>query len=137
MTNETTFENVNLLDRVFNVGLGWGRVTDIYFVAFKGISHFTVQFASGKVNYLPSGVVSTGCGVAVNQTLFWDEVKIVAPVKPIPVPPKDTLVRVNNDRLRYTTGQSKNGEIETYDHGANSKTSNGIASYWKNWEVVE
>lgn len=144
MTNETTFENVKVNDKVYSLGLGWGRVTDIYLCSFYGLIYFSVQFASGKVNYLPSGVVSTGCGVAVNQTLFWDEVKIVAPVKPKVAPPVDTLMNVwshpDHKWKRYSTGKfASDGRLLVFNDGATSKSASDPSRVFAtdNWEVVQ
>lgn len=139
MANETTFENVKVNDKVYSLGLGWGRVTDIYLCSFFGLIYFSVQFDSGKLHYLPSGKVDSGGGFAVNQTLFWDEVKIVAPVKPVVVPPKDTLVLVGGKFKRYSAGVlSESGKLICYHNGANSITvdSPNMLVGWETWEVV-
>lgn len=140
MTNETTFENVQLLDKVFNIGLGWGTViqravengkTSTFWVVFKEYGH--------EIHFTASGTVTTNSFTATNQTLFWDEVKIVAPVKPVAVPPKDTLVLVDGKLKRYSTGVlSESGKLLCYHNGANSITvdSPNMIVGWETWEVV-
>lgn len=148
MTNETTFENVQLLDKVFNIGLGWGTVIQ-YTVKNGKTSTFWVVFKESgqEVHFTASGNVITNSFIASNQTLFWDEVKIVAPVRPVPkpvAPPVDTLVTVwiypDCKCKRYSTGKfAPDGRLLVFNDGATSKSASAPTKVFAadNWEVAD
>jgi hypothetical protein len=76
---ETTFENAKVGDRVWSVEFGWGVVVD------KKKDVFYVNFT--KRTYTKENVFYSFDGKAFkigksNQTLFWDEIKIVPPERP-------------------------------------------------------
>lgn len=144
MTNETTFENVQLLDKVFNIGLGWGTVIQ-YTVENGKTSTFWVVFKESgqEVRFTALGAVTTNSFTANNQTLFWDEVKIVAPVRPNVAPPVDTLMNVwshpDHKWKRYSTGKfASDGRLLVFNDGATSKSASDPSRVFAtdNWEVV-
>lgn len=73
---ETTFENAKVGDKVWSIQCGWGRISEI----LPGGYPITVEFNPFKCDGF------TYCGkfriTDNDQSLFWDEVKIEAPVKP-------------------------------------------------------
>ena len=77
--SDTTFENAKVGDRVWSVEFGWGVVVD------KKKDVFYVNFT--KRTYTKENVFYSFDGKAFkiersNQTLFWDEIKIVPPARP-------------------------------------------------------
>ena len=79
MSKETTFENARVGDRVWDAHYGWGKITGH---RFNGDPSLQVEFNSplrwGCIRYNFEGVPSGGC----SPSLFWDEVKFEAPVRP-------------------------------------------------------
>ena len=135
----TTFENAKVGDRVFDyVNQEWGiiievRKHDVYPIVVEYGKIITTYTIGGKL-YKENPT----------QRLFWDEVPpIVAPSKPMEVPPVDTLVRVwyGDDKLgaskfRYSTGKVINGRITCWYGGATSNTTDGDETSWPAWEIV-
>jgi hypothetical protein len=72
--SETTFENAKVGDRVWSVGMGWGEIVQIeercIYVSF-GKTSPTIRYTKHGREHID-----------VNQTLFWDEIKIVPPLRP-------------------------------------------------------
>jgi len=132
----TTFENAKVGDRVFDyIFQKWGVVDNrcdkmhILYAHFAGLGIYT---------YFLDGKSYTGDAV---PRLLWDKVPpIVAPSKPVEVPPVDTLVRVWNSccpyRYRYSAGKVINGMLHCFDCGATSKTTDGKKAAWPHWEIV-
>ena len=75
------------------------------------------------------------------QTLFWDEVVIEAPEKPLPDLEVDAKVIVwDNGRDRFSrhfSHFSKDGVLHTFSHGKTSFTGAGHTTPWDNWELAE
>jgi len=74
------FSGIKIDDKVWDVVYGWGEVVDI---EHNDIDNFKVKFEKGRnyENYDFNGV-RYGCKYC-NQTLFWDEVRIEAPDRPM------------------------------------------------------
>lgn len=71
------FDNVTLDDKLWSVGYGWGKV----WACEVNPARFVVIFGDTLVRYSYDGHES-GSVCAINQTLFWDEIKITPPPKP-------------------------------------------------------
>lgn len=132
----TTFETAQVGDKVWDVHLGWGEV---YLVGLDEYFPVIVVFPNGETKtYTEGGLYAPR---DANQTLFWDEVKINAPKKPMPYLKVDTEVVVwREDHIkynRYFTGWCElSGLIMVYDYGATSWSAAG-SSTWPNWELSE
>jgi hypothetical protein len=131
----TTFENVKARDKVWDVHLGWGEV---YLVGLDEYFPVIVVFPDGQTRtYTEGGLYALS---DANQTLFWDEVVIDAPVKPMPDLSVDAKVLVWNygSRTKYCRHFShfENSKIYVFDKGTSSWT--GISkSAWDHWELAE
>lgn len=85
---ETTFENAKVGDRVWDIQRGWGKIKEIWKretlgwkvrVLFEPNKEYPYEREHG---YTHEGLGEVNGGNALNRTLFWDEVKIVAPEMP-------------------------------------------------------
>ena len=127
----TTFEDAKVGDSVWRLDYGkWVTIdgvikTDIYPIKIR-TDHFTMD-----------GVQQGGGNWRV---LFWDEVKIVPPSKPLPKLEVDTKVLVWDSvkvKLhRHFSHFEKNGKIVTFAEGRTS-WSQGDKSVvdWEYWEL--
>lgn len=134
----TTFKTARIGDRVWHLEYGWGVVVDItagdYPIAvdfendyYEVVERFTFE---GKFRLAP-----------FNQTLFWDEIEIVAPSKPLPDLPVDTKVLVWMDGgvkvARHLSHLVEQGKAVCYDDGQTSWTTRGRHTVWDNWELAD
>lgn len=71
------FDNVTLDDKVWDVGYGWGKV----WACEVNPPRLSVRFGDASVRYRYNGYES-GSVCSINQTLFWNEIKITPPPKP-------------------------------------------------------
>ena len=74
--SETTFENSKVGDRVWSIEWGWGNIKEIYDLELN--KKMFVRFKTAGFNYFLNGKWIEDS----NQTLFWDEIKIVPPERP-------------------------------------------------------
>ena len=134
----TTFETAKVGDRVWCIRRGGGEIletgcSDDYpiYVSFEG---------GDSATYTICGLFSNN---DVTRSLFWDEVVIVAPVKPIPELEVDAKVLVwvspEHKHRRHFSHFSNNGDINTFDAGSTSFSRLHAASVttWPFWEVAE
>lgn len=126
----TTFENAKVGDMVWHLEKGWGVISYIG----KGVYPIVVDFDSRtrqkSFTYAGKSYNST----RAIQFLFWDEVEIVAPSKPLPELPVDTKVYVWNNREdnvplikvpRHFCRFDESGNAECYLEGQTSWTTDG------------
>ena len=73
----TTFEDAKVGDIAFDIKHGWGFISKIY---PKNMRPITVQFSKYDRSYMFNGKYSE---TDINQVLFWDEVIITPPEKPL------------------------------------------------------
>jgi len=85
MTNSkqtTTFENVQVGDKVFSVSMGWGRVVVVsYDTAMRPIK-FSVQFDTAELAFNTKGcqlALNTDYIFTPNQDVFWGEPQFEIP----------------------------------------------------------
>mgnify|MGYP000499899890 CR=1 FL=1 len=137
MTNTTTFESAGVGDRVWSFAHGWGTIEEI---RDKFEYRILVTFDdSGIISFTVDGKQFTSCA----QILFWDEIKFVAPKKPIYIPKEDTLVRVKDYpekewTYRYSAGYDEDGYLACFSDGATSRTAGWqTTTLWKIWEIVD
>lgn len=130
----TTFETAKVGDRVWSMGIGWGEILDTNHSARYPIR---VQFQRGEYETYTLG----GAHDAEDKTqyLFWDEVKIKAPVKPLPDLEVDAkvLVWVEPDRkYKRHFAHFRSGELHVFDSGKTSWTGE-VTTGWDHWELAE
>ena len=128
----TTFEDAKVGDRVFHYKYGWSTITNIkkesaYPIIIDYDFSFTYEGFADKSDK--------------NRTLFWDEVVITPPEKPIPKLEVDTKVLVWDSEKkvkihRHFSHFEKNGKIVTFAEGRTS-WSQGDKSVvdWEYWEL--
>ena len=128
----TTFETAKVDDIVFDIKHGWGFISK---VSPKNMRPITVQFSKYDRSYMVNGKYSE---TDRNQVLFWDEVIITPPEKPMPKIGVDTKVLVwdyiNDEPLkRYFSHFGKSGSINVFTSGATSWNHLETApyTYWK------
>jgi hypothetical protein len=79
----TTFEDAKISDKVYSVAFGWGEI-----ICTDGFEHYPIGVRFQNVVIDTHYFTLDGCYYTDNpiQSLFWDEVHIKAPVKPIKLP---------------------------------------------------
>ena len=136
----TTFETAKVEDRVFDIKHGWGFISKIY---PKNMRPVTVQFSKYDRSYMFSGKYSE---TDKNQVLFWDEVKIIPPEKPLPKLEVDTKVLVCDDKEgiklpRHFSHFEKDGKMATFTEGRTSWSKANVVAccyiVWNYWELAE
>lgn len=131
----TTFEDAKIGDKVWCMRSGWGEICGIH---LKDKYSISVYFPNAEYKrYTSDGFYNED---DATRSLFWDEVTIVAPEKPMPDLPVDAKVLVWNysSRTKYCRHFShfENSKIYVFDKGMSSWT--GISkSAWDHWELVE
>lgn len=135
----TTFESVQIGDAVWDIQHGWGTV---YAVIPNDDFPIKISFDSFEESYSYSGQAWAWIGSStLSQTLFWGEVVIEAPVKPLPVLEVDTKVVVWRDgghrSNRHFSHFDHRGVIHTFADGRTSFTGSGSTVPWLNWELAE
>ena len=131
----TTFEDAKVGDRVYHYKYGWSTITNIkkesdYPIIIDYDFSFTYEGFADKSDK--------------NRTLFWDEVIITPPEKPLPKLQVDTKVLVwddpNEEPTRgYFSHFEKNGNIVIFSGGGTSwsKFNADVPTVlWKHWELV-
>lgn len=135
----TTFEDAKAGDQLWSVEFGWGEVVSrdnvskSFTVEFNGDEFETYCFKGSRKRPLREKM----------QTLFWDEVVIEAPTKPLPDLPVDTKVLVWNNSKAHARNAHfccfEDGRIFTYESGRTSftKTLGDNLKGWNYWELAE
>ena len=128
----TTFETAQVGDRVYHYKYGWSTITNIkkesnYPIIINYDFSFTYEGFSDKSDK--------------NQSLFWDEVIITPPPKPLPKLEVDTKVLVWNFegklvKKRYFSHFDDNNNIHVFVQGATSWSQDLTARY-SNWELAK
>lgn len=131
----TTFEDAKIGDKAWCMRTGWGEIrevgsTDRYSIA--------VYFPNAEYKwYTVDGFYDDD---DVTQSLFWDEVVIEAPKKPLPTLQVDekVLVWLDGSINKYCRHFShfENNKIHVFDKGLSSWTGN-FTSPWDHFEVGE
>lgn len=133
----TTFETAKVGDRVWCINAGWGEIRGI-----DGLDAYpiAVYFLNDEFKTYTAGGLHDEDDIT--QSLFWGEVKLEAPQKPLLDLEVDTKVVVWNDpKQKHNRHFShfSNGRINTFDMGCTSFTSPNPASVtdWPHWELAE
>lgn len=135
----TTFETAKVGDKVWCMVRGWGEVREL---EIKNNDLVDVYFPSLNeyVSYTFDGIYyeRDTC-----RTLFWDEVVIEAPQKPLPKLEVDTKVIVWNRGVgkvrRHFSHFTHEGKIVCFDYGMSSWTTQNTknTTEWNEWELAE
>lgn len=131
----TTFEDAKIGDRAWCIRSGWGEIRDAGSPDRYAIA---VYFPNAEYKrYTSDGFYNED---DATRSLFWDEVVIEAPTKPLPTLKVDAkvLVWMDGSSNKYCRHFShfKNDYIYVFDKGLSSWT--GISkSAWDHWELVE
>lgn len=133
----TTFETAKVGDKVWGMRRGWGEIHSIDTDTGYNYPVAVLFPKEGRLSYTVDGLYHKD---DITQSLFWDEVVIEAPQKPMPVLEVDTKVLVWYDNMpkykRYFSHFSSSGRVVCFDHGLTSWTAIET-SEWDNWELAE
>ena len=135
----TTFETASVGDRVWCVSLGWGTITG---TLHHGDNYpIVVEFGNRKrESYTVEGRRYSN---DLNPSLFWNEVRIAVPTKPLPKLNKDDCVEVWNANTINPTitykrhfSHFEDGSIFCFRDGGTSWTSIQTTG-WNRWRKTE
>lgn len=133
----TTFELACVGDKVWFIHTReWGTVAEVYpELPYTLKVHFD---GGGIVSFTLDGKEYTGQRF---QSLFWDEIPIIAPSKPLPKLEVDTKVLVwgtdkRNAEKRYFSHFDADGKIYVFAGGSTSWTNNGSTMSYSRWELA-
>ena len=126
----TTFETAKVGDRVWCLLYGWHPIIDTQHNVNYPILTRKGSYTIDGRNYSNNG-----------RTLFWDEVVITPPPKPLPKLEVDTKVLVwdNEDKLvrkRYFSHFDNTNNIHVFAQGATSWTKD-LTTKYSNWKLAE
>lgn len=131
----TTFETAKVGDKVWDFMFGVGKVVDIINGEYPIVVDFENERYKVIEQFTYEGTLYKFPGT---QTLFWSEIEIVAPRKPLP---KDTKVYVwvdgGSKLARHISHFNEQGRAVCYNDGQTSWTTSGHTSSWDFWELVE
>ena len=128
----TTFENAKVGDKVYHYKYGWTVITQImkessYPIIMDYDFSFTYEGFADKNDKNPS--------------LFWDEVIITPPHKPLPKLEVDTKVLVWEEGSYKTKAHfshfDSDNEICVFSMGRTSWTKDNNTQAWTFWELVK
>lgn len=131
----TTFETAQVGDRVWCLYYNkWFTITNIR-------KEDAYPIKTELNSYTIDGIMNVGGG----RTLFWDEVTIVPPKKPLPKLEVDTKVLVWDNRYErptrgYFSHFEKNGNIVIFSGGGTSwsKFNADVPTVsWEHWELAK
>ena len=131
----TTFETAKVGDRVWSIERGWGVIQSLdggetYPIIVEFQNERSLSYTLGGKRLITHEL----------QTLFWDEVEIEAPQKPLPDLAVDAKVFVWGKeyeyRLKRHFSHFENGVLHTFDSGDTSWTGESTTG-WDHWGLVE
>ena len=139
-TKKVTFADAKVGDRVWSLTDGWGVVIRL---APRYKYSLLVRFENGADrSYTLWGRYQVSDH---SPTLFWDEVKLEIPEKPLPQLEVDAKVIVWDQEgkkyRRHFSHFDDEGRIFTFNYGHTSFTSESSpevwVTAWENWELAE
>lgn len=138
MNKKVTFSDAKVGDRVWSLTEGWGTITAR--LTTYSTYPLSVEFENGAYRtYTLWGLLLF---TDLNPTLFWDEVKIEAPLPQLEVDAK--VIVWDQDGRKYKRHFShfdEEGRLFAFSLGHTSFTSECSpevwVTKWDNWELVE
>ena len=130
----TTFEDAKVGDRVFHYKYGWKTISHI-----KEDSSYPI-IIDYDFSYTYNGFAEK---TDSNPSIFWDEVIITPPEKPLPKLEVDTKILVQNTLSseplrRYFSHFEKNGQIAAFAEGVTSWSVHDKPTIvWEYWKLAE
>ena len=129
----TTFEDAKVGDKVWDMRIGWTTI-----ISINDVSRYPIRTETGKT-YTTLGTCTIEDKFPV---LFWDEVTITPPEKPLPKLEVDTKVLVwdtpDSKVKRYFSHFNKDGDIATFSGGRTSWSTNDNSTIiWEYWELAK
>lgn len=129
------FADIKVGDKVWGISQGWGVVTTLMVCHTYPIE---VEFEHGDGTYTRDGYYILE---DINPSLFWDEIEVKAPPKPLPDLQVDAKVFVWNNpesRLcRHFSHFDEDGVLHAFIGGETSFSSSGLTNPWSCWELAE
>lgn len=128
------FADIKVGDKVWDIRQGWGVVCGLT----QRIDYpIDVEFGEEYNSYTRGGFCHLD---DINPTLFWDEIKIEVPPKPLPDLSVDTKVIVWNKTTpktkRYFSHFNASGKIMCFANGMTSWLMEQTTE-WDDWELAE
>ena len=129
----TTFETAKVGDKVWC----------LYYNKWLTITNIRKEDAYPIKTEINSYTLDGRLNTHIIRTLFWDEVIITPPEKPLPKLEVDTKVLVwdrhyNTKERRYFSHFEKNGKIATFSQGRTSWSMDNTPSIvWNYWELAK
>lgn len=137
MSNTTTFENAKVNDKIWSI-----KDRKWYYIKIIHANYLTIASVDDKLINVCNFDGSIGNDEF--QSYFWDEIEIIAPVKPKPKLKVDTKVIVwnyNSTHIRhnqYFSHFDATGRIHVFVDGRTSwSNDNRCKSSWDCWELAE
>lgn len=129
------FDGIKVGDKVWDICEGWGVVSEL----LEGHDYpICVEFEYVDSTYTRDGYYDLK---HVNPSLFWDEIEVKAPPKPLPDLEVDTKVFVwdslGTKLCRHFSHFDEDGVLHAFKGGKSSFTGSGAAYPWSNWEIAE
>ena len=138
---KVTFSDAKVGDRVWSLTEGWGVIKN------RSSKHTQYPLYVGFDNGIHRTYTLWGlvCFTDLNPTLFWDEVQIEIPEKPLPQLEVDAKVFVwDQDGRKYKRHFShfdEEGRLFAFNYGhtsfSNECSPEVWVTKWDNWEVAE
>ena len=132
----TTFETASIGDRVWSLERGWGKIRSLgeevtYPIGVEFPDEYPLCYTLGGKRLITHG----------RQTLFWDEVEIEAPTKPLPKLAKDACLEVwspLNPTITFNRHFShfEGGVVYCFENGGTSWTTSKTIP-WYHWRKPE
>ena len=129
----TTFETAQVGDRVYHYKYGWATITNI-----KKESNYPI-IINYDFSFTYEGFLDKS---DKNQSLFWDEVTITPPSKPLPKLEVDTKVIVWHSeaglpqKRHFSHFDDNNNNIHVFVQGGTSWSSSTTIGY-RNWKLAK
>lgn len=129
------FADIKVGDKVWNIRLGWGVVRELMNLSDYPIY---VSFERGAGTYTWDGYYILE---DLNPSLFWDEIEVKAPPKPLPDLEVDAKVYVWDSLgakcRRHFSHFDESGVLHTFSAGKTSFTGSGATHSWSSWKIAE
>lgn len=134
----TTFKDAKVGDKVWSLSYGYGKIDELRRNCDYEI---IVKFEKCRASFTKDG---KSFKEQLTQSLFWNEVIIVPPEKPLPKIEVDTKVLVwdtsHTEKTKaYFSHFDKHGKAVTFRYGKTSWSRNNDETLftWQHWELAK